>query len=282
MKLVYHPEDAYAQLDFARREGKRIGLVPTMGALHQGHLSLVRHAKERSDLVVATIFVNPSQFGPKEDFSKYPRSLEADLKLLEQVNCDYVFVPSAEQMYPLGFSTYVDPPAVARLWEGNFRPHHFRGVATVVLKLFLMVPAQAAYFGRKDYQQVAVISAMVRDLNVPIGIVACDTVRESDGLAMSSRNRYLSEEERQRATGLYRALQTAQRMLDDGHDRVAAIEFAMQQVLMDAKMDAIDYAAVVHPDTMEPLERIEEEAVAILAARVGTTRLIDNLVLRAR
>ncbi len=199
MDVISNPLTIFSQLDYLRREGKRIGIVPTMGALHEGHLSLVRHAKQACDISVATIFVNPSQFGPNEDYQRYPRTLESDLQSLDSVGCDFVFTPSMESIYPQGYSTYVEPPRVAERWEGAYRPGHFRGVATIVLKLFMLVPAQVAYFGRKDYQQVAVISAMVRDLGVPIRIEACETIRDPDGLAMSSRNRYLSESERVRA-----------------------------------------------------------------------------------
>jgi pantoate--beta-alanine ligase len=250
-----------------------------MGALHAGHLSLVKQAKKDCELAVATIFVNPTQFGPNEDFSKYPRTLERDLEQLDNAGCDYVFVPSSEQIYAPGHSTFIEPPSVASRWEGEIRPGHFRGVATVVLKLFMMVPAQVAFFGRKDYQQVAVIRAMVEDLNLPIRIEVCDTIRESDGLAMSSRNRYLSSTERARALGLWRALQGAQELVQQGERDVGKIELAMQQVLLAAPVDSIDYARVVDAQTMEPLQQIEEVAVAIIAARFGSTRLIDNLTL---
>lgn len=250
-----------------------------MGALHAGHLSLVERAKRDCDLAVATIFVNPTQFGPNEDFSKYPRTLERDLEQLDKAGCDYVFVPSSEQIYAPGHSTFIEPPSVASRWEGTIRPGHFRGVATVVLKLFMMAPAHVAFFGRKDYQQVAVIRAMVEDLNIPIRIEVCETIRESDGLAMSSRNRYLSPAERTRALGLWRALQRAQESVHQGERNVDTIESAMQQVLLEAPVDSIDYARIVDANTMEPLQQIEDVAVAIIAARLGSTRLIDNLTL---
>lgn len=279
MKVISSPAEMHALVESAKRQGKRIGLVPTMGALHAGHISLVRRAKAECDLAVTTIFVNPSQFGPNEDFSKYPRTMDADTELLRAVHCDWVFVPTTEHMYPLGHSTTIDPPRVAHDWEGRIRPGHFRGVTTIVLKLFHMIPAQASYFGRKDYQQVAVLKAMVRDLNVPVELIACDTVREADGLAMSSRNRYLSVEERGRALGLWRALQIAHKMVLEGCRNVQEIESAMTRVLLEAPVNSIDYAAIVAPDTMEPLAKIEQDAVAIIAARVGSTRLIDNLSL---
>jgi pantoate--beta-alanine ligase len=282
MDVVSNPISIYSRLDHLRRDGKRIGVVPTMGALHEGHLSLVRRAKQECDVAVATIFVNPSQFGPNEDFQRYPRTIESDLQSLDSVGCDVVFTPSMEAIYPQGYSTYIDPPRVAERWEGAYRPGHFRGVATIVLKLFMLVPAQVAYFGRKDYQQVAVISAMVRDLGVPIRIEACETVRDPDGLAMSSRNRYLSDSERARALSLSHALHRAQMLLDAGHNSPSELENGMREVLMNAPVDGIDYAVVVDPESLEPLESVQREAVALIAARIGTTRLIDNRTLVRR
>jgi pantoate--beta-alanine ligase len=282
MNVISNPYQIYSTLDHLRRMGKKIGVVPTMGALHLGHLSLVQRAKSECEICVATIFVNPSQFGPNEDFHRYPRALDSDLQMLRAEGCDFVFTPSAETIYPAGYSTFVEPPEVANRFEGILRPGHFRGVATIVLKLFMLIPAHVAYFGRKDYQQVAVISAMVRDLAVPIRIEACETVREPDGLAMSSRNRYLSESDRQRALGLSRALQRAQKMVDAGCTRISELEVAMREVLRDAPVDAIDYAVVVDTESLQPLELLEQVAVALIAVRVGTTRLIDNQTLVRR
>ena len=276
MRVIHSPLEIYSLIDFERRENRRVGLVPTMGALHEGHLSLVTRAKQDCDVAVATIFVNPTQFGPNEDFSKYPRTLESDLEKLASVGCDYVFVPAADEIYRPGHSTYVDPPHVASQWEGAIRPGHFRGVTTIVMKLFMMVPAHIAFFGRKDYQQVAVIRGMVEDLNLPIRIETCDTIRESDGLAMSSRNRYLTADERQRALSLSRALNTAREMISHGEREASTIETAMNAVLLAAPVDKIDYAKIVHADTLEPLSQIDSPAVAIIAARLGSTRLIDN------
>ncbi|MFN7292966.1 MAG: pantoate--beta-alanine ligase [Pirellula sp.] len=276
MRVIHSPLEIYSLIDFERRENRRVGLVPTMGALHEGHLSLVTRAKQDCDVAVATIFVNPTQFGPNEDFSKYPRTLESDLEKLASVGCDYVFVPAADEIYRPGHSTYVDPPQVASQWEGAIRPGHFRGVTTIVMKLFMMVPAHIAFFGRKDYQQVAVIRGMVEDLNLPIRVETCDTIRESDGLAMSSRNRYLTADERQRALSLSRALNTAREMISHGERDVSTIEAAMNAVLLAAPVDKIDYAKIVHADTLEPLSQIDSPAVAIIAARLGSTRLIDN------
>lgn len=276
MRVIHSPLEIYSLIDFERRENRRVGLVPTMGALHEGHLSLVTRAKQDCDSTVATIFVNPTQFGPNEDFSKYPRTLESDLVKLASVGCDYVFVPAADEIYRPGHSTYVDPPHVASQWEGAIRPGHFRGVTTIVLKLFMMVPAHIAFFGRKDYQQVAVIRGMVEDLNLPIRIETCETIRESDGLAMSSRNRYLTSDERERALSLSRALNTAREMISTGERDVSKIETAMNDVLLAAPVDKIDYAKIVHAETLEPLTHVDSPAVAILAARLGSTRLIDN------
>ena len=280
MKVIHDLNEIYTQLDFVRCDGKRIGVVPTMGALHPGHLSLVHRAKQDCDVAVATIFVNPTQFGPNEDLSKYPRTLESDLAALSESECDFVFVPPSDRVYTSGHSTFIEPPSVAKRWEGEVRPGHFRGVATIVLKLFQLIPAHVAFFGRKDYQQVAVIRAMVDDLNVPIRIQVCDTIRESDGLAMSSRNRYLSKGDRDRALGLWLALESARSCLAEGEISSSKLEEAMRQELAKS-VDAVDYAAIVHPDTMEPLIQVDETAVAIIAARVGNTRLIDNLTLIA-
>jgi pantoate--beta-alanine ligase len=282
MKVLDSIDQTYAFVDELRMRGKRVGVIPTMGALHEGHLSLVRQAKRDCDIAVATIFVNPTQFGPNEDFQKYPRTLQLDLEQLQACDCDLVFTPTSQQMYPAGHSTFIDPPSVAKRWEGQVRPGHFRGVATIVLKLFQAIPAHVGYFGRKDYQQVAVIRAMTQDLNLPIWIEACETVREPDGLAMSSRNRYLSESDRMRALGLSRALRASESLVRQGCTSGLMIEEAMRSELQAARVDAIDYAAVVHPDTLEPIATIEGPVVGIIAARVGATRLIDNATLTPR
>ena len=277
MHVLHSPQEIFPPLDFARRNGARIGFVPTMGALHEGHLSLVRRAKSECDVAVVSIFVNPTQFAPTEDLSKYPRTLDADLDLLRSLSTDYVFVPNPAQVYPSGFSTYVDPAQVALPLEGVFRPTHFRGVATVVLKLFHMIPSDAAYFGRKDYQQLAVIRKMVEDLDVPIRIIGCETVREQDGLAMSSRNRYLQPAERYQALALWRALNLAKGLAAQGERQVTTLERVMEEELRRSQIQTIDYARVVDPDSLQTLEQVTDRAVALIAARVGTTRLIDNL-----
>ncbi len=281
-------DQAQAYVETARQSRRIVGLVPTMGALHEGHLSLVEKSCRECDETIATIFVNPTQFGPGEDLDRYPRTLAEDLERLERVGASAVFLPAAEAMYPHGFSTTIEPPAVASPLEGALRPGHYRGVATVVLKLFHILPAQHAYFGRKDYQQVKVIQAMTRDLNLRVEVVMCDTVRDPDGLAMSSRNRYLSPDDRQRALLLSQALDAAKRLALDGMTLTTQLEDTMRRVLAGesidvasrtsstAGVDAIDYAVVVDAETLSSVAKLERPAVALIAARVGNTRLIDN------
>jgi pantoate--beta-alanine ligase len=273
------PTDMQSEILRLREAGQRIALVPTMGALHAGHISLVKRAKEFAGLVAASIFVNPTQFGPAEDFQKYPRTLDDDLSGLSDAGCNLVFMPSVSEIYPPGFSTYIEPPTVAQPLEGVCRPGHFRGVSTVVLKLFEIVPAHVACFGQKDYQQLLVIKRMVEDLAVPIEIIACPTVREADGLAMSSRNRYLSAAERQQALSLSKALADAERMLGGGERSTTAIAAAMKQTVQNAGIGKIDYAAVVDATTLAELDVIDRPVVALVAAYVGSTRLIDNRIL---
>lgn len=262
-----------------QRAGKTLGLVPTMGALHEGHLSLVRRAKGECDVAVATIFVNPTQFAPHEDFSKYPRTLEADLQLLTSANCDLVFVPSREEMYPPEASTYIEPPQVSQPLEGVCRPGHLRGVATVVLKLFNIIPADKAYFGQKDFQQALVIQRIAADLNLPVQVVLCPIIRELDGLAMSSRNRYLSPSERQQGLALVRALKKVQEAVNRGERDIAKLKVQMQETLEAASIERIDYATITDPETLAEMMRLESPAVALIAAYVGATRLIDNCLL---
>lgn len=265
------------QIVEARCRGRRIGLVPTMGALHAGHLSLVETARRQCDAVVVTIFVNPTQFGPGEDFQAYPRDLDRDLHLLAEHNVDWIFVPEADAVYLPDHQTYVDVGPVAAPYEGAVRPVHFRGVATIVLKLFLLAPADVAYFGQKDYQQTVVVRQMVRDLNVPIEVIVCPTVREPDGLALSSRNAYLSPSDRQRATILYEALLSAQRRRHEGERRGSHLREAIVQRLQSADDVVVDYAAIVAEGTMNEVEQVEGPVVAVAAIRIGGTRLLDNL-----
>ena len=262
---------------------KNIGFVPTMGALHEGHLSLVRAAKKQCDCVVVSIFVNPTQFGPSEDFSKYPRTLQADCELLRGENVDFVFAPSVDTMYPKGWETCIDVGSIAGPLEGRFRPGHFRGVASVVLKLFNMVRPDVAFFGQKDFQQVRVIQKMVDDLNVPVQVVVCPTVREPDGLAMSSRNRYLTPSQREDALVLYRSLSKATlRICGETKVDLVAIRREMERMILAVKDAEIDYVSIADPDTLEEIHTLEncpEKIVILLAVRIGTTRLIDNRVL---
>ena len=256
-----------------------VGLVPTMGYLHDGHLSLVRRARTENAMVVVSIFVNPTQFGPSEDLSSYPRNLERDLEFLEREGADVVFVPPASEMYPGGYSTWVDMEGVTSLLEGASRPGHFRGVATVCNKLFNIVAAERAYFGQKDAQQVAVIAKMVHDLNMNLNIVVIPTVREPDGLAMSSRNAYLGPEERVAARVLYRALTSARDMCHEGCLDVALVRERMAEVIRTEPLASRDYATVVAPGSFEELESLAEPALAVIAVRIGSTRLIDNMPL---
>ena len=260
-----------------------VGLVPTMGYLHAGHLSLAQRARTENALVVASIFVNPTQFGPNEDLSRYPRDLPRDFALLEAAGVDVVFTPPADQIYPPGFATYIDPggPLAKRL-EAASRPGHFRGVATVVAKLFQLVRPQRAYFGQKDAQQVAVIRRMIADLNLPVELRVMPTVRETDGLAMSSRNSYLGADDRQAATVLYRALLAGKAAFDAGSPGGSqAVQQAMVATVSGEPRATLDYADVCDPDTFAPLEELRPPALLAIAARVGPARLIDNFLLHA-
>ena len=256
-----------------------VGFVPTMGYLHEGHVSLARRARQECNRVVASIFVNPTQFGPTEDLSKYPRDLKRDLQLLEAAGVDLVWTPDNEMMYPPDFSTWVEVEGLTRLLEGAARPGHFRGVTTVVTKLFNAVQPQKAYFGQKDAQQAAVIRKMTRDLNFPIEIVVCPTVREPDGLAMSSRNSYLSAEERQAATTLFRALTTTKSAYERGERNADALRKIMSDVLASEPRAQTQYVSVADYDTLEELETVTGKALLSMAVYMGKTRLIDNFVL---
>ncbi len=256
-----------------------IGLVPTMGYLHEGHVTLVRRARSQTATVVATIFVNPAQFGPTEDFGRYPRALEGDLSLLQSEEVDVVFAPPVSEMYPEGFSSWVDVEGVTLRFEGAARPGHFRGVATVCNKLFNIVNADRAYFGQKDAQQVAAIRKMVTDLNMNLDVEVLPTVREADGLAMSSRNSYLNPRERTAAAVLFRALHAARDMHRGGCRDATAIASRMEEIVGQEELAQLDYAAVVDPVSFEELQSLERPGLAIVAARIGSTRLIDNMLL---
>jgi len=260
------------------KQNKSIGFVPTMGYLHEGHLSLVRRARTENDVVVVSIFVNPTQFGPKEDFDRYPRDLERDLRLLEPLGVNYVFHPSVEEMYPRNYSVYVEEVSLSRYLCGASRPGHFRGVCTVVTKLFNIVKPTRAYFGQKDAQQFRILKRMVENLNMDVEMIELPIVRESDGLAMSSRNVYLSPEERKEATRLYKALKRAEELIENGEREVPVIKAEMMKVLNHPLLK-IDYVEIVNEATLEPIERIDGKVLIALAVFVGKARLIDNTII---
>ncbi len=263
----------------ARLEQRVIGFVPTMGALHSGHLALVERARNESSPVYASIFLNPTQFGPNEDLSKYPRPLEADLEKLTAARVDGLFLPDAAEIYPAGFSTYVHVEGLSERLEGKSRPGHFRGVATVVLKLLEIVQPHYAYFGRKDAQQVRIIQQIARDLNLDVELVVCPIVREADGLAMSSRNAYLDAEERMAATVLYRALRDAEKEIAAGVRDTLDLQRALRKTLDHEPRALVDYAEIVDAETFEPVVRVGQRCYALLAVYIGKTRLIDNMLI---
>ena len=263
----------------ARAEGRLSGFVPTMGALHAGHMSLVRAAKAECQPVIASIFVNPTQFGPSEDFQKYPRTFESDRKQLEAAGVDYLFAPEPAEMYPPGFRTWVNVDGLSDRLDGRSRPGHFRGVTTVVLKLFEIVQPQKAFFGRKDAVQARLIRQMNRDLHLDTEIVVCPIVREPDGLAMSSRNAYLNAAERRAATALYRALDGARHSIERGERDALRLTAAMREALRAERLVEIDYVELVDAETLDPVTFLRGGCLAMLAARVGTTRLIDNMLI---
>ena len=279
MKICTTIPEARAACRDARVRGQRLGLVPTMGALHEGHLSLVRAAKAQCDAVAVSIFVNPTQFGPKEDLSTYPRQLDRDCRLLEGEGVDILFAPPVEEMYPPGGVTWVLVEGLSEKLDGRSRPGHFRGVTTIVAKLFHIIEPATAFFGQKDAAQVAVIRRMVQDLNFAVEIVACPIVREADGLAMSSRNAYLNREERGRALVLQWSLQEARQQFDAGERAAAKLISAAKEVFAGEPQVVLDYFEIVDPDTLDPVERISQKTLVAVAAYVGMTRLIDNLVL---
>ena len=260
---------------------KQIGIVPTMGALHDGHISLAKASREQTDITIATIFVNPTQFAPNEDLAKYPRTLEEDIERLDQVGVDYAFVPEDHQIYPEGFSTQVTPPKVGLTLEGEHRPTHFGGVATVVLKLLNLTRANKAFFGQKDFQQCLVIQRMVADLNVPCEIVICPIVRDNDGLALSSRNAYLSDSDREIALSLNQTLKMTEQLIREGERDNHVVMNEMKQSLIDGGVDMIDYAMVANANDLTISEEISLPAVCLIAAKVGNTRLIDNCLIEA-
>jgi pantoate--beta-alanine ligase len=279
MKLVTAVNDARAAVRAAKREGKRVGLVPTMGALHSGHISLVRAAKARCDFVAASIFVNPTQFGPKEDYSKYPRTLEADREKLAAEGVELVFAPAVEEMYPPGAATFVNVDEISERLDGRSRPGHFRGVATVVAKLFHILEPDVAFFGQKDAAQVAIIRRMVRDLMFAVEIVVAPIVREADGLALSSRNVYLSPEERRQALVLSRALREIESRYRSGEHDSAKLITAVRKLFASEPSVRVEYIEIADPETLEQVPIAKRGVLVAVAAFVGTTRLIDNVVL---
>ncbi|HVX09666.1 MAG TPA: pantoate--beta-alanine ligase [Pirellulales bacterium] len=281
MQITSSISELRAAVQSARQAGRTIGLVPTMGALHAGHVSLVAAARRGDDFTVATIFVNPTQFGPHEDFERYPRTLEADLDALRAAGADLVFVPARDDVYRPGHATFVEVSGVAEPLEGACRPGHFRGVATVVLKLFNMAAPDRAYFGQKDFQQTLVVRQMVTDFDLPIDVRVCPTVRESDGLAMSSRNAYLSATERRQATVLYRSLRRGAELVAGGERDARTVLQSMRAVYADAPDVAIEYLEIADRATLQSLTVIDRPAVAVVAARLGRTRLIDNELLES-
>jgi pantoate--beta-alanine ligase len=266
----------------ARAESRIVGLVPTMGALHAGHVALIERARRECSPVIASIFVNPKQFGPNEDFSKYPRALDSDTKMLEQAGVDSLFAPEPLEIYPNGFSTYVHVEGLSERLEGRSRPGHFRGVTTVVMKLLQIVQPNFAYFGRKDAQQARIIAQMAGDLNLDSEIVVCPIVREPDGLALSSRNAYLSAEERKAATVLHRALDAARSELAAGVRDALQLQGVLNRTLSAERQARVDYAEVVDAESFEPVVRVSKPAYVLLAVFIGKTRLIDNLYIEPK
>jgi pantoate--beta-alanine ligase len=280
MKIIRTPRSMTAWSERLRREGVTIGVVPTMGALHDGHRSLIRAARLQCDALVVSIFVNPTQFSPTEDLSRYPRPIARDRALCREEGVDVCFEPTTTTMYPEGFGTTVAVPMLARRWEGASRPHHFSGVATVVTKLFGIVQPHLAWFGQKDYQQTALVRQLVNDLNLGVSIHMRPTVRERNGLAMSSRNVYLNPDEHRIAPLLAQALRVGRQMILGGMNDVAAIERIMRQTIEQASTIHVEYLAVCDPDSLEPLSVVAARAVLLGAVQIGSIRLIDNLLVK--
>lgn len=279
MESVRSTDELRNWVESWRLENRTVGFVPTMGALHEGHLALVRHASQLADRVVVSIFVNPTQFGPREDFTRYPRNEERDSELLQEGGCHLLFLPGTSTIYQAGHSTYVEVGTPAERLEGELRPGHFRGVATVVTQLLNLVRPNVVVFGQKDAQQLAVIRRLVRDLHLPVEIASHPTVREPDGLAMSSRNAYLSADERTAASAIYRALSSARQQIEQGERSAKAIRRELREILAREPLIDIEYAEVVDADTFEPILRVRGRIVMPVAVHIGTTRLIDNFSL---
>lgn len=278
MQVIKTVQELKTFVDKQKKEGKTIGLVPTMGYLHEGHQSLMRNARKENDIVIVSNFVNPIQFGPNEDYDSYPRDLEHDIEKASSQQVDIMFVPSVEEMYPQNYASYVNVEGLTDNLCGAQRPGHFRGVCTVVLKLFNLTKATRAYFGKKDIQQLMIIKRMVKDLNLDIEIFGVDIVRESDGLAKSSRNKYLSETEREQAIALHEALELAKSMIEQGETKSEVLHRAMQNVFEKLPC-TIDYIKIVDCETLQDSESVEKPSIIALAIKFGNTRLIDNMLI---
>ena len=280
MEIIRSPKRMQKLCIRLKQEGKVIGFVPTMGYLHEGHLSLMRIAKKKSDVLVVSIFVNPTQFGPQEDFQRYPRDLARDKRLIKKIGCDFLFSPSIKDMYPQAYKTYIDVQNLTKVLEGASRPGYFRGVTTVVAKLFNIVQPDIAVFGQKDAQQAVVLEKMVDDLDYGMKMIIAPTVREKNGLALSSRNLYLSSEERKQAKVLYQALRLVKDLIKKGEKKASSIIFRMRSLINDQPLAEIDYIAITDAHSLELLNRLKGEILISLAVRFGKTRLIDNLKMK--
>ncbi|WP_416198919.1 MAG: pantoate--beta-alanine ligase [Sporanaerobacter sp.] len=274
MKVI----NSIEEMKKVKKENISIGFVPTMGYLHEGHISLIKKAREENDIVVTSIFVNPTQFGPNEDFEKYPRDEEKDLQKCEENGCDIVFLPQVDEMYPDSFLTFVQVEELGKGLCGKSRPTHFRGVATVLTKLFNIVKPDRAYFGQKDAQQLVIVKKMVEDLNMDVEIIACPIVRETDGLAISSRNTYLSSEERNDALFLNKSLKLAKNLIENGEKNISKIKDEMEKTILSGKNNTIDYIEFVDAKTLNPVSEIKGKVLIAIAVKTGNTRLIDNIV----
>jgi pantoate--beta-alanine ligase len=282
MKVIKKIDEVRSQVSGAKSRGMSIGLVPTMGYLHEGHLSLVRKSLGKADITVVSIFVNPAQFGPREDFKEYPRDLNRDSEILEREGVDYLFVPEADEMYPPAYKTYVEVQDLEDRLCGRFRPGHFRGVCTVALKLFNIINPDISFFGQKDAQQAIILKRMVKELNLKVKIEVLPIIREEDGLALSSRNKYLTQEERKAALVLSKSLREAQSMMKKGQRDSAAIIRRMKGIIGTEPLARIEYLEIVEMDELKPITKIEKEALAALAVFIGKVRLIDNTILRPK
>jgi len=279
MRTIQQISAVRAFVQAARSENKTIGFVPTMGALHEGHLSLLHRAKNECDVVILSIFVNPTQFLPNEDFERYPRDLIRDSRLAQEIGTDALFAPSVEEMYPNGCLTSIDVPELSNRLEGAIRPGHFRGVATICAKLFHIVQPHRAYFGQKDYQQYKIVDRMVHDLNLTLTVVSSPIIREPDGLALSSRNVYLSQEERRVASTLYKSLQVAEALFHEGENNAETLEESARSVLRKEPLIQVQYMELVDTETLDRIQTVESKAVLLAAIKLGSTRLIDNVIL---